>query len=116
MPTVLRERGFRFFFWSDERNEPPHIHARSGDAYAKLRLGPPVTLAESHDCSPQELRVVVVTARATSGSPDGCYKSSEAAGGASHSGAEVSQVDLGVRTDGSDTKQVAVATVNAAPG
>ena len=65
VPTVYREGGFRFFFWSDERNEPPHIHARSGAAYAKVWLGPPVTLAESHDCSPREIRVVleVMTAR-----------------------------------------------------
>jgi Domain of unknown function (DUF4160) len=65
VPTVLQERGFRFYFWSDERNEPPHIHAKSGNAYAKVWLGPPVALAESHDCSPRDLRVVleVVTAR-----------------------------------------------------
>jgi len=25
VPTVYRERGFRFFFWSNERNEPPHV-------------------------------------------------------------------------------------------
>jgi hypothetical protein len=31
VPTVLRERGFRFFFWSNESNEPPHIHVQSGD-------------------------------------------------------------------------------------
>jgi hypothetical protein len=64
VPTVHREQGWRFFFWSNERDEPPHIHARSGEAYAKVWLGPPVTLAESHDCSPRQLRAIleVVTA------------------------------------------------------
>jgi Domain of unknown function (DUF4160) len=36
VPTVLRERGFRFYFWSDERNEPPHVQVASGDGYAKV--------------------------------------------------------------------------------
>ena len=26
MPSVLRVSGFRFFFFSNEGNEPPHIH------------------------------------------------------------------------------------------
>jgi hypothetical protein len=59
VPTVLHEHGFRFYFWSNERNEPPHIHARSGDAYAKVWLGPPVALAESRDCSARQVRVVL---------------------------------------------------------
>jgi hypothetical protein len=59
MPTIWRERGFRFYFWSNERDEPPHIHARAGDAYAKVWLGPPAALAESHDCSARDLRVVL---------------------------------------------------------
>lgn len=40
MPTVLRERGFRFFFWSNERNQPPHVHVDSGDGFAKFWLSP----------------------------------------------------------------------------
>ncbi len=26
MPTVLRWRGYRFYFFSNEGDEPPHIH------------------------------------------------------------------------------------------
>jgi hypothetical protein len=65
VPNVLRERGFRFFFWSNERNEPPHVHAESGDGYAKMWLGPPVVVAESRGFSPRELRAVleIVTQR-----------------------------------------------------
>ncbi len=58
MPTVLRERGFRFMFFSLDRNEPPHMHVESGDGYAKIWLGPPVAVAESHGYGPRELRIV----------------------------------------------------------
>lgn len=40
MPTVLRENGFRFFFWSNEGNEPAHIHITKGDGNAKYWLEP----------------------------------------------------------------------------
>jgi hypothetical protein len=46
MPTVLRVRGYRFFFWSNEGFEPPHIHVESGENYAKFWLEP-VELAAS---------------------------------------------------------------------
>jgi hypothetical protein len=55
MPTVYRERGFRFFFWSNERNEPPHVHVESGDGYAKFWLTP-VSLAESVNYDSSEVR------------------------------------------------------------
>lgn len=40
MPTVLRIAGFRFFFYSNESNEPPHIHVERGDSVAKFWLEP----------------------------------------------------------------------------
>ncbi len=40
MPTILRERGYRFFFFSNERNEPPHIHVERAGNYAKFWLSP----------------------------------------------------------------------------
>jgi hypothetical protein len=46
MPTVVRLDGFRFFFYSNESNEPPHIHVERGDSSAKFWLTPP-TLARS---------------------------------------------------------------------
>jgi Domain of unknown function (DUF4160) len=65
VPKVLRERVFRCFFWSNERNEPPHVHAESGDGYAKMWLRSPVVVAESPGFSPRELRDVleIVTRR-----------------------------------------------------
>ncbi|MEK9565084.1 MAG: DUF4160 domain-containing protein [Deltaproteobacteria bacterium] len=38
MPTVLLVRGWRFFFYSNEGQEPPHIHVKRGSAQAKFWL------------------------------------------------------------------------------
>ena len=40
MPTVLRSGPYRFFFFSNETNETPHIHVEAADAYAKFWLKP----------------------------------------------------------------------------
>jgi hypothetical protein len=40
MPTVLRVRGHRFFFFSNEGHEPRHIHLETADKYAKFWLDP----------------------------------------------------------------------------
>lgn len=47
MPTVLRIRGYRFFFFSLEGLEPPHIHVEHAERVAKFWLDP-VALARSH--------------------------------------------------------------------
>ena len=54
MPTILRLHGFRFFFFSNERNEPPHIHVESGDNYAKFWIEP-VNLEKSVGYNAKEL-------------------------------------------------------------
>jgi formylmethanofuran dehydrogenase subunit A len=38
MPTVLLVKGWRFFFYSNEMNEPIHIHCRKGDKECKYWL------------------------------------------------------------------------------
>jgi hypothetical protein len=40
MPTVLRAAGFRFFFYSGDRGEPPHVHVESDGQIAKFWLNP----------------------------------------------------------------------------
>ncbi len=40
MPTVLRKDGFEFYFYSEEGNEPPHIHVDKGGGTAKFWLSP----------------------------------------------------------------------------
>ena len=46
MPTVLKIGAYRFFFFSQEGNEPPHIHIEEGDKVAKYWLNP-VEIASS---------------------------------------------------------------------
>jgi hypothetical protein len=55
MPTVWRHSGHRLFFFSNEGNEPPHIHVETGDNYAKFWLDP-VALATSAGYNARELR------------------------------------------------------------
>lgn len=54
MPTVLRENGFRFFFYSNEWSEPPHIHVEKSGCVAKFWLEP-VELAKSSGFKSHEL-------------------------------------------------------------
>jgi hypothetical protein len=54
MPTILRTSGFRFFFYSLEGSEPPHVHVEHGDNVAKFRLDP-VSVVESHGFRSHEL-------------------------------------------------------------
>jgi len=54
MPSVTMIRGYRFFFFSLDRNEPPHIHIEKGDSLAKFWLNP-VRLARSRGFRQHEL-------------------------------------------------------------
>jgi len=38
MPTILRERGYRFFFCADDRSEPRHVHVQREAHTAKFWL------------------------------------------------------------------------------
>jgi hypothetical protein len=38
MPTILYIKGWRFFFYSNEGNEPLHIHIQKGDKECKYWL------------------------------------------------------------------------------
>jgi Domain of unknown function (DUF4160) len=57
MPTVLREGPYRFFFYSNEGDEPPHIHVRAGGSVAKFWLDP-VGYAKSSRFAAHELTQV----------------------------------------------------------
>ena len=54
MPTVLRSGPYRFYFFSHEPNEPPHVHVDRDDATAKFWLQP-LGLASSLRFKPHEL-------------------------------------------------------------
>jgi hypothetical protein len=54
MPTIHRWSGYRFYFYSHEPNEPPHVHVDRGGASAKFWLQP-VALARNAGFRPVEL-------------------------------------------------------------
>jgi hypothetical protein len=47
VPVVLRIGPYVFFFYSQENNEPPHIHVRRDQALAKFWLDP-ISLAYNY--------------------------------------------------------------------
>ncbi|HSH85555.1 MAG TPA: DUF4160 domain-containing protein [Guyparkeria sp.] len=58
MPTVLRHGPYRFFFYSNEHGEPPHIHVQRDRLLAKFWLKP-VALASSSHFPSHELRTIM---------------------------------------------------------
>jgi len=54
MPTIHRQGPWRFYFYSNEASEPPHIHVGFGDGTAKFWLAP-VALLRSRGISPRDL-------------------------------------------------------------
>jgi hypothetical protein len=55
MPTVLRIGSFRFHFYSDEGNEPSHIHIETPDGECKFWLDP-IILARNKGVPPSIVR------------------------------------------------------------
>ena len=58
MPTVLRVGPYRFFFFSNEGREPPHIHVKAGSDEAKFWLDP-AALASNYGFNNRELNEVM---------------------------------------------------------
>ena len=57
MPTIRKIGPYRFFFYSNERGEPPHIHVQRDRFLAKFWLSP-VSLAGSKRFASHELRTI----------------------------------------------------------
>jgi hypothetical protein len=57
MPTVMRIGPYRFYFWSHELQEPPHIHIDREIFSAKFWLDP-VGLSRNLGFRPHELRQI----------------------------------------------------------
>jgi hypothetical protein len=53
-PTVFREQGYRFFFFSREE-ERMHVHVVSADGEAKFWLEPEIGLARNHRLTDKQL-------------------------------------------------------------
>ncbi|SFD53396.1 protein of unknown function [Thiohalospira halophila DSM 15071] len=61
-PTILRQGGCRFFFFS--REEPRmHVHVQCGGGEAKFWLSPEVELARASGLDLRQLRVIDATVR-----------------------------------------------------
>jgi hypothetical protein len=58
VPTVLRIDGFRFYFYSHEPNEPPHVHVDRAEATAKIWLED-VSAAWNHGFPARELNGIL---------------------------------------------------------
>ena len=58
MPTVFHDRGFRFFFYSNEGSprEPVHIHVEKDTFEAKFWLEPELRLAYNDGYNARTLR------------------------------------------------------------
>ena len=54
MPTIYRQGPYRFYFFSHEPNEPPHVHVDRDESSAKFWLQP-VALARSVGFSAKQL-------------------------------------------------------------
>ena len=59
MPTVLRSVPYRFYFYSHEPNEPPHVHVDRDEASLKAWLAP-VELARNRGFRPREINAILV--------------------------------------------------------
>ena len=58
MPTVLREHGFRFHFFSEE-HLPIHIHVKKGGSRARIVLEPIIEIDKNYGFSPPEMRKIM---------------------------------------------------------
>ena len=56
-PTILREKEYRFFFFSREETGP-QIHIYCGDGEAKIWLDPQIELATNYRLSKLQLREI----------------------------------------------------------
>jgi hypothetical protein len=62
VPTILNTSGYRFFFFSLEGREPPHVHVEQAERYAKVWLAP-LTLAGSRGFRSNEISEIVSIVR-----------------------------------------------------
>jgi len=57
MPTVLKTGPYRLYFYSNENNEPPHVHVDRDNLSAKFWLNP-VGLARNFGFPAKELGII----------------------------------------------------------
>ena len=57
MPTIFKENGYRFFFFSDEHS-PQHIHIEKGDSYARIEIET-LKVTNNYNLNSKELKKIV---------------------------------------------------------
>ncbi len=57
MPTVMRIGPYRFYFYSNENDEPRHVHVRAGEDEAKFWLDP-LQLVWNHGFNERQLKQI----------------------------------------------------------
>jgi hypothetical protein len=65
MPTVQRLDRYRFYLYSREPNEPPHIHVEWGNRLAKFWLEPVKSSRRFRDHELRAVRLLVLEHRET---------------------------------------------------
>lgn len=58
MPTILLERGYRFFFYMNE-HLPIHIHVKKGGAKGRVILDPSIDFHRNYGFKPAEVKEIV---------------------------------------------------------
>jgi hypothetical protein len=58
MPTIFRDGPYRFYFFSHEPNEPPHVHVDRGAQSLKVWLDP-VAFAKGKGFRGHEINAIV---------------------------------------------------------
>jgi hypothetical protein len=56
-PTVFKEAGYRFFFFSREEDRM-HVHVMSADGEAKFWIEPEIELARNYELSRKQLKEI----------------------------------------------------------
>lgn len=56
-PTIFREKGYRFFFFSREERRM-HVHVMHANGEAKFWLEPEIEIAKNHRLLPAELKEI----------------------------------------------------------
>lgn len=58
MPKVLAQKGFKFYFFSDEGSEPAHVHIKKGEGRGKWWLEPELEEEYAYGFTLQERRQI----------------------------------------------------------
>jgi len=62
MPTVLRVGPYRFFWYSADRNEPPHVHVERDEKTAKIWIESLVVARNNGFSSRELMKVAAIVA------------------------------------------------------